>query len=154
CMSKGRRHFANLGLWNLGSFDNTDFQLSYDVNISNQCNDGRKACFKIKFRDDLFSYQGVLESLILEGSVKSALIEEMKKLEDTLNKGLNGFPIEDFAVGLDITQFFGSAATETSPGHIGACLKTSGDRGSRTQACLVARMRLPSNHPALAQYCQ
>lgn len=154
CMSKGRRHFANLGLWNLGSFDNTDFQLSYDVKMSNSCPDGKKACFKIDFREDLFSYQGGLESLTLESSVKEALIEEMRKLEDTLNKGLNGFPIEDFAVGLDITKFFGSTASETSPGHIGACLKTSGNRGSRAQACLVARTRLPRNHPALAQYCQ
>lgn len=154
CMSKGRRHFANLGLWNLGSFDNTDFQLSYDVEISNQCPEGRKACFKIKFREDLFSYQGGLEDLTLEGSVKSALIEEMEKLEETLNQGLNGFPIEDFAVGLDITNFFGSNATETSPGHIGACLKTSDERGSRAQACLVAKLRLPSDHPALARHCQ
>lgn len=154
CMSKGRRHFANLGLWHLGSFDNTDFQLSYDVKISNNCPNGKKACFDIQFRDDLFSYQGGLESLTLEGSIKSALIEEMKKLEETLSQGLNGFPLEDFAVGLDIMKFFGSVATETSPGHIGACLKTNDDRGSRAQACLVAHMRLPKDHPALTQYCK
>lgn len=107
----------------------------------------------MNFREDLLSYQGGLEDSSLEGRVKSALAEEIKKLEDKLAQGLNGFPIEDFAVGLDVSQFFGSKASETSPGHIGACLKTNEQSGSREQICIVARQRLPADHPTLVRDC-
>lgn len=153
CKSKGRRSAINLGLWHLGSFEKTDFQISFDVKLSNNCPAGKKICFDMNFREDLLSYQGGLEDSSLEGRVKSALAEEIKKLEDKLAQGLNGFPIEDFAVGLDVSQFFGSKASETSPGHIGACLKTNEQSGSREQICIVARQRLPADHPTLVRDC-
>lgn len=153
CMSKGKRSLINLGLWHLGSFDNTDFELSYDVTLSHECPAGKKVCFKVEFKKDLLKYKGGLEDSTFEGKVKSALSDELKKLEDKLTTGLNNFPIEDFTAGLDITKIFGNEASETSPGFIGACLKTDGKKGSNIQACLVARSRLPANHPALAKYC-
>lgn len=153
CQSKGKRSAINLGLWHLGTFKKTDFQISFDVKLSNKCPAGKKICFDMNFRDDLFDYQGGLTDSSLERHVKSAMVEEIKKLEDKLAAGLNSFPIEDFAVGLDVSEFFGSKASETSPGHIGACLKTNENSGSREQICVIARQRLPANHPTLIRDC-
>src|SRR5690606_16883157 len=98
-------------------------------------------------------YQGGLEESNLEGRVKDALAEELSSLESKLAAGLNNFPIEDFAIGMDISKFFGGPATETSPGHIGACLKTDPSKDARQQLCVVAQKRLPANHEILRRYC-
>ncbi len=149
CQSNGKSSLINLGLWRLGRFQNTDFQLNYDVELSRQCENGKPVCFKINFRDDLFEYQGGLEDASLEGSITDALKEEMKKLESTFNDMMNGFPIEDFTAGLNVSSIFGEAASETSPGSIGACLELDGNSGSTTQICRVAADLLPANHLGL-----
>ena len=154
CQAKGRRSAINLGLWRLGSFENTDIQMSYDVKLSRQCSNGKPVCFAVKFRDDLFSYQGELEEASLEGRITDALKEEMALLEQQFNDSLANFPIEDFTAGLEITNLFGGPASETSPGYIGACLKTAGDDGARTHVCMMATRLLPQNHPSLARYCR
>ncbi|MBH47861.1 MAG: hypothetical protein CME71_06785 [Halobacteriovorax sp.] len=154
CQAKGRRSAINLGLWRLGSFENTDIQMSYDVKLSRQCSNGKPVCFAVKFRDDLFSYQGELETASLEGRITDALKEEMALLEQQFNESLANFPIEDFTAGLEITNLFGGPATETSPGYLGACLKTAGDEGARSHVCMMATRLLPQNHPSLARYCQ
>jgi len=154
CQANGRRSLINLGLWRLGSFENTDMQLSYDVKLSKQCPNNKPVCFKIKFRDDLFSYQGELEDATFEGKITDALKEEMKALEDSLNETMANFPIEEFTAGLEITDLFGGPANETSPGYLGACLKTSGVEGSRNHVCTMAKRLLPVNHPSLVRYCE
>lgn len=154
CQAKGKRSAINLGLWRLGSFENTDIQMSYDVKISKQCPNGKPVCFKVEFRDDLFSYQGELEEASLEGRITDALKEEMKALEEQFNATLSNFPIEDFTAGLEVSELFGEAASETSPGYIGACLKTSGEESSRSQVCMLATRLLPLDHPSLARHCE
>ncbi len=153
CQSNGKSSMINLGLWRLGRFDNTDIQMNYDVELSRRCTNGKPVCFKINFRDDLFNYQGGLEDASLEGSITDALKEEMAKLEDTFNEVMNGFPIEDFTAGLNVTELFGEGASETSSGHVGACLELDRNNGSTTQICRVAANLLPANHPGLRR-CQ
>tara|TARA_B100001971_G_scaffold111365_1_gene102424 strand:+ start:53393 stop:55510 length:2118 start_codon:yes stop_codon:yes gene_type:complete len=145
CQAAGK----SILITSLGSFENTNFQIVFDVELKTDCPNGQKACFDLDFNEDLLTYSGRLESNWFEGSVREEIIKNLSETEENFERTFNDFPINNMLQGLDVDRFFGEPVAG-SPGYFGVCLEVNQENETANRFCELARLRLPRGHNALA----
>lgn len=146
CESRGK----GMVVTNVGDFSNTDFEIVFDAKLKTDCPNEQKACFDLEFNEQLLDYTGRLETHWLEGTIKDVIVESLNELEDNFENTLNELPLNNMLQGLDVEKFFGSPIAG-SPGFFGICLEMNQESETNVRYCDLAKLRLPSNHPALSQ---